>query len=589
MRDFIIETDSQTGRKFTRVPYIGVDLLRDPMYDKSTAFNPEERRQFGLLGYLPPHISTLEQQKSRVYENYLRKENDLERYNHLSSLQARNQTLFYALLADHLEEMMPIVYTPTVGLACQLYSHIFRRPYGITLTPDDVDEMELVLQNSPYQNIAVIVVTDNERILGLGDLGCGGMGIPIGKLSLYTACAGIHPARCLPVDLDVGTDNEALLNDPLYLGYRKPRLRGKDYDAFIEAFVRAVKRLFPQAILQWEDFKKTNAIRLHRRYRDEIRSFNDDIQGTGAVALSGLLAAMRIKDEKLCDQKFLFLGAGAAAHGIWAQIKVALKREGLSDAEAARRTLMVDSKGIVLDGRPGLDEYKHNFAAPDSVMAEFGFTRPDLPLETIVRKFQPTILLGLSGQKGAFTREVLEAMRATERPVIFPLSNPTSKSECTPQAICDVTQGQGIVATGSPFPPMIRGGKETPVSQGNNAFIFPGVGLGLIASEATTVPNEVFTAAAYALAKEVSQERLDLGAVYPPIGDIRRVSRVVAMAVAKEAVALSVAPQRSDEELSARLDAEIWDPVYINYRYDGPLPQTALSDHRLPFSKSKVR
>lgn len=571
MREFIIEKDPKTGKQTVEIPFIGVDLLRDPIYNKDTGFTMEERGKFDLLGLVPPYVSTMSDQIKRAYGNYKRKETDLERYIYLLSLHARNQTLFYRLLIENYDEMNPIVYTPTVGLACQLYSHIYRSPRGLYITEDDADRIEEVLMNAPFSNVAVIVVTDNERILGLGDLGAGGMGIPIGKLALYTGAAGTHPAKCIPIDLDVGTNNEELLNDPLYLGVRKKRLRGDAYYALIDKFVKGVKKVFPNAILQWEDFKKENAFTLLDRYKDFLPSFNDDIQGTAAVVLAGVMSAMRIKGEKLRDQRFMLYGAGASGIGISYQIKRALIRDGLSEKEAVERIFLSDSQGLLVSDRQNLEAYKKPFAHPSNAISQLGLPADGMAtLVALVAAIKPTVLIGVSGIPKTFTPEVLEAVaKHTKNPVVFPLSNPTANSECTPDEIYRSTDGRAIVATGSPFQPVQFKGKTYPVAQCNNMWVFPGLGLGAGAIKAKTIPEDLFIAAADAVANEVSSERLAQGCVFPEVKNIRDVERKVAIAVAREAVKLGLAPKRNDDEIVHIVDSAIWFPDYAEYRYKG--------------------
>jgi malic enzyme len=521
-----IERDSKTDKEFIRVPFKGTPLLHNPFYNKGSTFDLEERLNLGLQGLLPPTVSTPDVQEKRAYENYRSHNTPLERYVYLMALHERDQVLFYRLLVHNLEEMLPIVYTPTVGLGCQRYSRIFRRPYGLYITPKDMGRMERVLSHAPFANVDVIVVTDNERILGLGDLGVGGMGIPIGKLALYTAAAGIHPTRCLPIDLDVGTNNEELLEDPLYLGVRRRRLRGEDYYHFVGEFVKAVRKVFPKAILQWEDFKKEIAFNLLETYRDKICSFNDDIQGTGGVVLGGVLAAMKLKKESIKKQRFFLSGAGASAVGISRMLVLAMRREGMSEKEAHNRIFLADSHGLLVKERAHIEHYKKAFAHPAAYLAKEGVTDPEhTQLSAAVRALRPTVLIGLSGTKGIFTREVVEAVAANcKRPMIMPLSNPTSMAECTPEEIYAWAKGRAVVATGSPFPPVVYEGHTYPVSQGNNVFVFPGLGLGVLAAEAKRIPDELFVAAGYALAGTVSKERFAVNCIYPDVSEIRGVS-----------------------------------------------------------------
>jgi malate dehydrogenase (oxaloacetate-decarboxylating) len=539
----------------------GQRLLDNPLLNKGSAFSRDERREFGLLGLLPLHSSTLEEQLARTYENYQRKETDLERYVFLTALQDRNETLFYRLLLEHISEMTPIIYTPTVGEGCRQYSHLFRRPRGLYVSYPNRDEIPVLLDNAPAERVEVIVVTDGERILGLGDLGVGGLGIPIGKLSLYSLCAGIHPAVTLPIILDVGTDNRELLDDPLYLGWRHARVRGQEYDDFIETFVEAVKQKFPQVLLQWEDFSKHNAARLLERYRDRLCTFNDDIQGTGAVTVAGLLAAMKLLDSRLGEQRITILGAGSSAVGICDQIVAAMLQEGYSEHEAKRKLWLVDSKGLVHTKRPNLEDAKRRYAQPTERMGSSdpaGFSFFD-----VVRKVQPTILIGTSGQHGAFSEEIVREMaKHVERPVIFPLSNPTSKSEATPLELLQWTEGRALIATGSPFQPTSYAGRLIKVGQCNNVFIFPGVGLGVIASGADRVTDAMFSAAARVLS-EFSPALTDRDApLYPPLESVREISRKVALAVGVEAQQAGLAEMIGRDELERNVRDKMWRPEY---------------------------
>lgn len=536
------------------------------------AFTDEERREFGLLGLLPPHVSDVEEQLERNYENYRRKESDIERYIFLMSLQDRNETLFYKLLGRHISEMMPIIYTPVVGAASQLYSHIYRRPRGLYISYRHRGEIKQLLANAPYPDVAVIVVTDGERVLGLGDLGVGGMGIPVGKLSLYTLCAGIHPATTLPIFLDVGTSNEELLKDPLYIGWRHERVRGQEYDDFIEEFINAVIETFPIAMLQWEDFARHNARRLLEKYQDRLCSFNDDIQGTGAVTLAGLLAAVKVNGERLSDQRIVMFGAGSAATGIADQIVAAMISEGCSEREARSKLWLIDIGGLVHTGRSDIEELSRRFAQPQEKIAGWQVTdRNHITLADVVRNLQPTVLIGTAAQPGAFTEDIVQEMaRHVARPVIFPLSNPTSRCEARPVDLMAWTSGRAIVATGSPFPDVPQsvtgGGRPRKTGQCNNAYIFPGVGLGVIASGARQVNQEMFVAAARALS-EMSPALGDrMASLFPDLKDIRKVSRHVAIAVGVEAQKSGLAVATSREALEKRVDEKMWTPRYLRYR-----------------------
>ena len=544
-------------------------LLDDPLLNKGSAFPEDERRDFGLLGLLPPHVSTVEEQLERTYENYRRKETDLEKYIFLTSLQDRNETLFYRLLEGHVTEMAPIIYTPVVGAGCQQYSHIYRRPRGLYISYPHLDSITAILGNAPNPDIDVIVVTDGERILGLGDLGIGGMGIPVGKLSLYTLFAGIAPSRTLPIVLDVGTDNTHLLDDPIYLGWRHPRVQPDKYDEFIERFVQAVIAKFPRVVLQWEDFSKNNAARLLERYRDRLCTFNDDIQGTGAVTLAGLLAAMEVVGSRITEQRIVILGAGSSAIGIAGQLAACLQTEGLTEEKARRLIWLVDTGGLVHSSRSDLGPSKRPYAQPSENLGGWVLASTDrISLFDVVKNVRPTVLIGTSAQPGAFTEATIREMtRHAGRPIIFPLSNPTSKSEATPGDLMDWTGGRAIVATGSPYPPVNFNSRVIETGQCNNAFIFPGVGLGLIASGARRVSDQMFTAAARALA-ELSPARTDPAApLYPKLENARQLSLSVALAVASEAVRSGMAPPATTEELKKRINANIWNPQYARYRH----------------------
>lgn len=546
----------------TKVAYRGAHLLSQPMYNKGSAFTREERRAFGLEGLLPYEVNTIEQQAERVYENLARKSDPLERYISLAALEDRNEHLFHHVLGEHIEEFLPIVYTPTVGRACQEFSHIFRRARGLWITPGHRGRIHEVLGNAPFADVRLIVVTDNERILGLGDQGAGGMGIPIGKVAVYTAAAGIHPSQTLPVSLDVGTDNEALLADNLYLGWRHRRLRGPEYDAIVDEFVGAVRRRFPRALLQWEDFKKQNAFNLLDRYKKALPSFNDDIQGTGASALAGILAASRVTGSPLAAQRVVILGAGAAGIGMARQIRDALEGAGLEGDDLVRALGLVDVGGLLARDGQHLDDYQLPFAWPASLANACGL-EPGQGLEAVVRALRPTVLIGACGQPAAFTRATVEAMAShVERPVIFPLSNPTSQSEATPADLIAWTEGRAIVAAGSPFDPVTYGGRALRVGQCNNAFIFPGIGLGALVAEAREVSDAMFRVAAECLADQVSPEDLVTGALYPPIRDLHRVATHIAAAVAREARDSGLGLPLDDAAIASAVAAAQWEPRY---------------------------
>ncbi len=535
----------------------GVDILHDPLINKGTAFTDAERDQLGLRGLVPPRIHKQSEQVERVLQSFRRKPNDLEKYIYLIALQERNETLFYRVLNDHLSEMMPIIYTPTVGLACQRWGHIFRRSRGLYITAGDRGRIAKILRNWPHADVRMIVVTDGERILGLGDLGANGMGIPVGKLSLYTACAGIHPAQGLPIMLDVGTNTESLLADPLYIGTPVKRLRGPLYDEFIDEFVSAVQQQFPQACLQFEDFGNANAFRLLHRYQDRICTFNDDIQGTAGVTLSGLCTASRLTGVKLKDMRILFYGAGEAGIGIGDLIVEALKVEGVPEDVARRQCWFVDSQGLVVRSRTDLVEHKLRFAHDHAPIAE---------LQAVIDDLKPHALVGVSGITAAFTEPVVKAMaKLNPRPIIFALSNPTSQSECTAEQAYTWSDCRAIFASGSPFAPVTSAGKTYVSGQGNNSYIFPGVGLGVIASQSSRVTNEMFFVAAKALTSLVTEEDLAMGRVYPDLTRIREVSFAIALAVAEVAFDRGYAHHMRPVNMADLIRAHIYHPVYEDY------------------------
>jgi malic enzyme len=565
------EVDSVTGEEYLAVAARGEPLLRDPFLNKGTAFTAAEREELGLDGLVPPAVSTMDQQLARVYENYRVKQTPLERYIHLISLQDRNETLFYRLVHDHIDEMMPTVYTPVVGEACQRFSHIYRRARGLYISYEQRDRIDAVLRNHAHPP-AVIVVTDGERILGLGDQGVGGMGIPIGKLSLYTACAGIPPYLTLPIMLDVGTDNQERSNDPLYLGLRRQRIRGSEYQDFIDRFVDAVMRVYPHAVLQWEDFLKGNALTQLARFRDRLCTFNDDIQGTAAVVVAGVYAALRLSGQPMRDQRVVFGGAGASAQGIANLLVSALCAAGLSGDEARQRICMVDSQGLVTLARKELESFKAAYARPVEGVATYVCRDPaHVTLEETICNFKPSILIGTSGTAGLFTETIVRAMAVVnDRPIVFALSNPTSRSECTAEEAIRWSDGRAIVATGSPFDPVVHRGRTYRVGQGNNAFVFPGVGLGLWAGDVRRVTDSMFLGAAQALAQLVTQADLDQGAVYPRLTRIRDCSHAVACAVIRCAVAEGHASAELLPGLEGTVRRAMWFPAYRPFRRASP-------------------
>jgi len=554
----MITTKKQKSHRHNRaLPGKGVDWLNNPVFNKGTAFTAAERDALGLRGLLPPHINTIDEQVVRVMSNFHSKPNDLERYVQIVSLQDRNETLFYRVIMNNLEEMMPIIYTPTVGLACQTYGAIFRRSRGVYISIKDSGQVAKILKNWPTRDVKVIVVTDGERILGLGDLGASGMGIPVGKLSLYTACAGIHPTQCLPITIDVGTNNATLLNDPLYTGLRQERLRGPAYDKLIEEFMVAIEKVFPGVLVQFEDFGNQNAFRLLEKYRDRACTFNDDIQGTGSVALAGILSALRITGQKMADQRVLFLGAGEAGIGIAENIVNVLVEEGLTPAEARKRCWFVDSKGLIVKGRDSLTSHKLHYAHEHA---------PCPDLFAAVTSLKPSMLVGVSGQAKTFTPEILKAMgEYNQRPVIFALSNPTSKAECTAEEAYTWTEGRAVFASGSPFAPVTLNGQTHVPGQGNNAYIFPGVGLGVVCTGARRVTDAMFIKAARTLASLIRESELVEGRVYPTLQRIHEVSHAIAVAVAEEIYAEKLNRVRRPADLSGYIRSQMFQPEYPDY------------------------
>jgi malate dehydrogenase (oxaloacetate-decarboxylating) len=546
------------------VPFTGDLLLERPLFNKGTAFTAAERRELGLLGLLPPHEETLAEQVARAYEAYQAKPTDLERHIYLRQLQDANETLFYRLLLDRLAELMPIIYTPTVGLACERFSHIIRRPRGLFIAYSEREDIDAILGNAASPQVEVIVVTDGERILGLGDQGAGGMGIPIGKLSLYTACGGIHPATTLPILLDVGTNNRDRLEDPLYIGWRHERIAGTEYDAFVDAFVQAVKRRFPGVLLQWEDFAQANANRLLDRFRDQLCTFNDDIQGTAAVTTAALLAGVAATGERLRDHRVAILGAGSAGCGIAEQLVAAMVEEGLPESEARSRFYLIDRPGLLHDGMSDLRPFQRKLAQPKDRVIGWR-TAEDRPigLLEVIENARPTILIGVSGQPHVFTEPAVRAMAShAKRPIIFPLSNPTSRAEATPADLIAWTDGRALIATGSPFDDVAYQGRRYPIAQCNNSYIFPGVGLGVRAVQARRVTDAMFMAAARALADTAPARRDPAGALLPPLSESRQVARTIALAVADAARRDGLAEAAQSDDLERLVDDKMWVPEY---------------------------
>jgi len=543
----------------------GVWLLNNPSTNKGLAYTREERSQLGLEGLLPHQVLELEQQVALEVEHLRAKSTDLEKYIGLASLQDRNEVLFYRVLVENLPELLPIVYTPTVGLACQEFSHIFRDARGISINPANIADVRDVLGNAPFDDIRLIVVTDNERILGLGDQGAGGMGIPIGKLALYVAGAGIHPSKCLPVSLDIGTNNQELLDDPLYHGYREKRLTGDAYLDFVERFVQGVHDVFPRCVIQWEDFANKHSFDLLERYRKRVPSFNDDIQGTAAVTLGGIFAALRITGQTIGDQRVLFVGAGSACTGIARLTRAAMREAGVDEETARRAIAAFDSRGLLREGREIREPFKREFALDKASLEFHGLEAgADPSLVEMIRAFQPTVLVGATGHPGAFSREMLEEMaKHVERPLILPLSNPTSNSECTPEDVLAWTGGRALVATGSPFEDVTYEGRRHVIGQGNNVYIFPGVGLGALVSEAREVDDEMFSVAARTLAECVGEDRLEVGALYPRQDALRDVSFRIACAVVRHARDAGLGKVIPDDEIEETVRSAIWYPSYI--------------------------
>jgi malate dehydrogenase (oxaloacetate-decarboxylating) len=556
------------GAEIHAMPLTGNFLVECSLTNKGTAFTQDERRDFGLEGLLPPHILSIEEQAGRVYGAYSRQITDIDKHIYLRGLQDRNETLFYKLLIDHLTEMLPIIYTPIVGEACQRFSEIYRKPRGLFIAYPDRERIGQILDNAATPRAEVIVVTDGERILGLGDQGAGGMGIPIGKLALYTAAAGIHPATTLPIFLDVGTNNEECLNDPVYIGWRHERIEGPEYDDFVDAFVQAVKQKFPSVLLQWEDFAQHHAGLLLHRYRDQICSFNDDIQGTAAVTLSTLLAAAHASGTRLRDHTVCIFGAGSAGCGIAEQLIAAMVQEGLAESEARARFFMIDRPGLLHDGLNNLPAFQQGLVQPRERLANWPTSGERITLEDVVRNAKPTVLIGVSGQPGVFTEEAVRGMAGyAERPIIFPLSNPTSRVEATPADLLAWTDGRALVASGSPFEDVSYGGTTFSIAQNNNSYIFPGIGLGALAVKANRISDEMIMAAARALSECAPVLGDPKGSLLPDLQDLRQVSRRIGLAVAREAYKQGFAhPTVAEEEIERLLDEKQWEPRYLPMR-----------------------
>ena len=572
MKTFSFKVDPLTGEDYYEVYIRGRQLMNDPLLSKLSGFSQEERLTLGLDGFVRAAVSSIEDQASRCMESFSRKQDDLERYIYLQSLLDRCEVLFYHVLCNHLSEMVPIVYTPTVGHACMQLSHIMRRYRGLYLTPDNIGNIDQIFKSVSRPVVNLIVVTDGERILGLGDLGSDGMGIPVGKVNLYVAAGGLHPACCLPICLDVGTNNERLLKDQLYLGYRKPRLEGQPYFDFIERFVLGVKRCYPEALLQWEDFAKHKAFTLLERYRERILSFNDDIQGTGATALSALMTAMQIKGERFWDQRFAILGMGQAGSGIAANIRNALREEGVPDSELNRQVFALDQPGLLLEDTPGLQEPQKPFAQRRSAIEGWKLADPGrIGLLDVITNARATVIIGVSARSGLFDDAVLKAVAAnSERPVVFAMSNPTSKSECTLESAVKATDGRVLFAAGSPFAPVDWRGRKQVASQCNNMFLFPGVGLGALIASSPKVTDSMFLAGSKALSGMVTASQRERGMLLPEIADVREASARVATAVATCARDAGHGRLLSDEQFDRLIHKAQWKPHYTPYRPGTP-------------------
>lgn len=549
-------------------PYNGSVLLENPLLNKGLAFTDGERDAFGLHGFLPQKVETIEEQTARAWEQFCQFKRDISRHVYLRNIQDTNETLFYNVLRTHMTDTLPIVYTPTVGEACEHFSDIYRRARGLFISYPDREHIDEMLQNFSKNDIRVIVVTDGERILGLGDQGIGGMGIPIGKLSLYTACGGINPANTLPIMLDVGTNNAQRLDDPLYMGWRHPRITDGEYNEFMDMFIQAVKTRWPDVLLQFEDFAQTNAMPLLERYREELCCFNDDIQGTAAVTLGCLIAASHAAGTRLRDQRVTFLGAGSAGCGIAEKIIAQMVAEGASEDEARSQVFMVDRFGLLTDDMPNLLDFQRKLVTSKNKISHWNVDSQNISLQDVVHHSKPTILIGVSGQPGLFTEEIIREMHHNcHHPIIMPLSNPTSRAEARPQDVIAWTEGAALMATGSPFAPVHYQDHTYPIPQCNNAYIFPGLGLGILASGARRVTDSMLLAASQALASLSPLATTGKGSLLPAIADIQHVSKIIAAEVARVAQREGVAPEVSEDELQSRLTSEFWKPEYRSYKH----------------------
>ncbi|HHF3230033.1 TPA: NAD-dependent malic enzyme [Vibrio diabolicus] len=549
------------------IPYAGPALLATPLLNKGSAFSAEERSSFNLEGLLPESTETIQEQVERAYQQYKSFESDMDKHIYLRNIQDTNETLYYRLVQNHISEMMPIIYTPTVGAACENFSNIYRRGRGLFISYPNRDRIDDLLNNAANHNVKVIVVTDGERILGLGDQGIGGMGIPIGKLSLYTACGGISPAYTLPIVLDVGTNNPQRLADPMYMGWRHPRITGAEYDAFVEEFIQAVQRRWPDALIQFEDFAQKNAMPLLERYKDRVCCFNDDIQGTAAVTVGSLLAACKAAGTQLSKQRITFLGAGSAGCGIAEAIIAQMVSEGISDEQARSQVYMVDRWGLLQEGMPNLLDFQQRLVQKHTNTKEWENEGNGFSLLDVMRNAKPTVLIGVSGAPGLFSQEVIEEMhKHCKRPIVFPLSNPTSRVEATPNDIIRWTNGEALVATGSPFEPVVHEDRTYPIAQCNNSYIFPGIGLGVLAVNAKRVTDEMLMESSRALATCSPLAINGRGALLPPLEEIHSVSKKIAFAVGKKAIEQGVALEITDEALNVAIEQSFWQPVYRRYK-----------------------
>ncbi len=558
---------SDDSNRYLYIPHSGPSLLETPLLNKGSAFTARERASFNLTGLLPPRYESIDEQVERAFMQYSSFKDALNKHIYLRAIQDNNETLFYRLIQSHIEEMMPIIYTPTVGDACEQFSDIYRSSRGLFVSWEERHQLDDIVRNATKRKVKVIVVTDGERILGLGDQGIGGMGIPIGKLSLYTACGGISPAYTLPVMLDVGTNNEKLLNDPMYMGARHPRIGQEEYDEFVDMFIKAVKRRWPEVMIQFEDFAQPNAMPLLKRYRNEICCFNDDIQGTAAVTLGTILAACRTTQRKLSEMKVVFVGAGSAGCGIAEMLIQQMVSEGLTDEQARRQVFMIDRFGLVTEGMEGLRDFQQKLQQPKADIEDWNYSGEYPSLLDVMNCAHPDVLIGVSGQPGLFTEQVIRAMkRNCELPIIFPLSNPSRQVEARPEQVIEWTEGEVVIATGSPFKPVEYNGRVYPIAQCNNSYIFPGIGLGVLASKAKLISDEMLMAASNALAAASPIANTGEGSLLPPLTAIAGLSKEIAFAVAKVAMEQDLALEISDEVLIRKIESNFWEAEYRPYK-----------------------